>query len=247
VGFARASAGLLRALAPPGGVAAQPDSNDAGRREAVTALEQWDGRVTADSRIAPLVAEMSIAFRRRILNAALGEARARSFRWSSSDLFFSRVAAERPAEWLPKEFGNYGELMRACFEDARAALSQRLGADETLWTWGRYSPARFMHPLAAVPFVGGRFAIEPFPVNGSVWSAGATVNVGASVSMRLIADLSDWDKTQQGIALGVSGDPGSAHWSDQLADWRAVTPRIFPFGARMVAAHTRETLTLTPK
>ncbi|HEX8131639.1 MAG TPA: penicillin acylase family protein [Pyrinomonadaceae bacterium] len=246
VGFARSAAGLLRALPPHADVAGEQTIQDGKLREAVAALEQWDGRVTADSRVAVLVAEMSIAFRRRILNAALGEARARSFRWGSYDLFFGRIAAERPAEWLPKEFANYGELMRACFEDARAVLSARHGADESAWTWGRHYPARFSHPLAVVPFIGSRFAIEPFPVNGSGWSAGATVNVGASVSMRFIADVSDWDKTQQGIMLGVSGDPASPHWSDQLADWRAVRPRVFPFGANAVAAHTRQTLVLAP-
>jgi penicillin amidase len=189
---------------------------------------------------------MSKAFRRRILKEALGEARVSSFRWGSYDLFFNRIAAEHPAEWLPKEFKNYSEMMRACFEDARAALAKQLGADETLWTWGRYSPARFSHPLAAIPLIGRQFTFEPLPVDGSGWSAGATVNVGPGVSMRLIADLSDWDKTQQGIALGVSGDPTSPHWSDQLADWRAVTPRVFPFGAKAVAAGTRETLMLAP-
>lgn len=247
VSFARAAAQLMRALPPHAGGANQTADGDGKlRAAAATSLQQWDGRVTADSTVAPLVAEMSIAFRRRILNDALGEARARTFRWGSYDLFFNRVVAERPAEWLPKEFGNYGELVRACFEDARAALAKRLGADESQWTWGRYSPARFPHPLAVVPFIGQRFTIEPFAVDGSGWSAGATVNVGASVSMRLIADASDWDRTQQGVALGVSGDPASPHWSDQLADWRAVTPRVFPFGARAVAAHTRATLVLAP-
>jgi penicillin amidase len=246
--FARSAAQLLRGALPSRGDTAGQSNldNDKRRAAAAASLEGWDGRVTADSRTAPLVAEMSIAFRRRILNDALGEARARSFRWGSYELFINRIVAERTAEWLPKEFGSYGELMRACLDDAHAALSKRLGADETLWTWGRYSPARFAHPLAVVPFIGGRFTIEPIPVNGSGWSAGATVNVGAGVSMRLIADVSDWDKTQQGIALGVSGDPSSPHWSDQLADWRAVTPRAFPFGAKAVAAHTRETLVLAP-
>jgi penicillin amidase len=131
--------------------------------------------------------------------------------------------------------------------DARAVLASRLGADESQWTWGRYNPARFPHPLAAVPLVGRRFTIEPVPVNGSGGrAAGATVNVGAGVSMRLIADLSDWDKTLQGIALGVSGDPASPHWSDQLADWRAVAPRLFPFSAPAVAAHARESFVLAP-
>jgi len=244
--FARAAAQLLNTLPPRADVAGQSTFDPVRLRGAASSLAEWDGRVTAESRVAPLVAEMSAAFRRRILNEALGEARARSYRWSSSDLFFNRVVTEHPAEWLPKGFENYGELMRACFDDARAALSKRLGADEAQWTWGRYTPARFPHPLAFVPLIGQRFAIEPFPLNGSGWSASATVNVGANVSMRLIADASDWDKTQQGITLGQSGDPSSPHWSDQLADWRAVTPRVFPFGAAAVAAHTSETLLLAP-
>jgi hypothetical protein len=67
-----------------------------------------------------------------------------------------------------------------------------------------------------------------------------------AVSMRFIADLSDWDKTQQGIALGQSGLPKSPHWSDQLADWRAVTPREFPFTPAAVAKATKQTLVLEP-
>ena len=65
--------------------------------------------------------------------------------------------------------------------------------------------------------------------------------------MRLIADASDWDKTQQGIALGVSGDPRSPHWQDQLSDWRAATPRVFPFTAAAVARSAQLTHTLMPK
>jgi hypothetical protein len=64
--------------------------------------------------------------------------------------------------------------------------------------------------------------------------------------MRLIADPSDWDKTQHGIALGQSGSPKSSHWSDQLADWRAVTPREFPFTTAAVTKAAKETLILEP-
>jgi penicillin amidase len=64
--------------------------------------------------------------------------------------------------------------------------------------------------------------------------------------MRLIADTSDWDKTQQNIAMGQSGSPKSPHWSDQLAEWRAVTPREFPFTSEAVSKATKETLVLEP-
>jgi len=64
--------------------------------------------------------------------------------------------------------------------------------------------------------------------------------------MRLIVDTSDWDKTQQGITLGESGLPKSTHWTDQLADWRAVTPREFPFTQAAVTRAAKETLVLEP-
>jgi acyl-homoserine lactone acylase PvdQ len=56
--------------------------------------------------------------------------------------------------------------------------------------------------------------------------------------------VSNWDRTQQGIAPGVSGNPSSPHWKDQLEDWRNVTPRAFPFTKRAVMRATRETLVL---
>jgi hypothetical protein len=93
--------------------------------------------------------------------------------------------------------------------------------------------------------IGLQFTVPPIPQNGSGGLA-ATVNVGANVSMRLIADPSNWDQTQHGITLGESGIPSSPHWSDQLADWRAVTPRVFPFSAAAVVKATRETIVLTP-
>jgi penicillin amidase len=152
---------------------------------------------------------------------------------------------EQPSDWLPKEFKSYGELLQACYQDARQALTKNPGPDESKWKWGEIYKVRFNHNLAAAPFVGLQFQIAPFPQRG-VGSLGATVNVGSSVSMRLIADASDWDKTQHGITLGESGLPSSPHWKDQLEDWRNVTPRALPFTKAAVEGATRETLVLEP-
>ena len=92
-----------------------------------------------------------------------------------------------------------------------------------------------------------QFTVPPVPQNGTGGLAGATVNVGATVSMRLIADPGDWDKTQHGISLGQSGIPNSPHWTDQLADWRAVTPRVFPFSDAAIEKATKSTVVLEPK
>ncbi|HET6976152.1 MAG TPA: penicillin acylase family protein [Pyrinomonadaceae bacterium] len=215
-------------------------------RATLDAFEKWDGRINAESTVAPIASQMRIAFRSKILTAALGQELVRSYQWSNFDTTLDRVLKEQSAAWLPKEFSSYADLLRASYNDAVAALTKRLGADETKWTWGEMVKASFPHPLGTAPFIGAQFTVPPFPQNGTGGFIGATVNVGSSVSMRLIADPSDWDKTQQGIALGESGLPKNPHWSDQLADWRAVTPREFPFTQPAVLKATKETLVLEP-
>ena len=210
------------------------------------AFEQWDGRVNAESTVAPIASTMRLAFRSKILTAALGPDLVRNYQWSNFDTTLDHVLRAQSPTWLPKEFSSYADLLRACYDEAIGTLTKNLGADQTKWTWGETAKARFPHPLAAAPLIGAQFTVPPFPQNGTGGLIGATVNVGASVSMRLIADPSDWDKTQQGIALGESGNPKNPHWTDQLADWRAVTPRELPFTAAAVAKATKETLVLEP-
>ena len=215
-------------------------------RATLDAFEKWDGRVNPESPVAPLVAQMRIAFRSKILTAALGPDLVRTYQWSNFDTTLDRLLKDQPAAWLPKEFSSYADLLRASYDDAIRNLTNNLGADQAKWTWGDLVKARFQHPLGGAPLIGAQFTIPPFPQNGTGGLLGATVNVGAAVSMRLIADPSDWDKTQQGIALGQSGSPKSPHWNDQLADWRAITPREFPFTPAAVSKAAKETLVLEP-
>ena len=215
-------------------------------KETLAAFAKWDARLNADSSVGPIAAHMRIAFRTRIINAAIGEARAKTFGWGNFDTTLDWIITEQPADWLPKEFKSYAEMLRACYADARRTLTTALGADESKWIWGNLAKARFPHPLATVPLIGMQFALQPFPQNGTGALLGATVNVGSSVSMRFIADPGDWDKTQHGITLGESGMPTNAHWNDQLPDWRAVTPRAFPFTDAAVARAAKSTLVLEP-
>ena len=237
VTFTREAAKLLRPKLTP---------SDEKLRATIDAFEKWDGRVNAESTVAPIAAQMRLAFRSKILTAALGPDLVKNYQWSDFDTTLDWIIKEQPAAWLPKEFSNYADLLRACYDEAVSALTKSLGADEAKWTWGDLAKARFPHPLSGAPFIGAQFTIPPFPQNGTGGLLGATPNVGAAVSMRLIADPSDWDKTQQEIALGESGLPKNPHWSDQLADWRAVTPREFPFTQAAVVKAAQETLVLEP-
>ena len=234
VTFARAAAKTFKAQ--------QSAATDEKLSKLISDFENWDGMVNVESRVAPIVVQMRGAFRQRILNAALGVELAKNYGWPESDVLLDHIVSEQPREWLPKEFTTYTDLLRACYDEARQTLTKSMGADESKWIWGNMVKARFPHPLAQAPLIGLQFTIPPFPQNGS----GGTVNVGASVSMRLIADPSDWDKTLNGIPLGESGVPTSSHWKDQLDDWRNVTPRAFPFSKSAVESATKETLILEP-
>jgi penicillin G amidase len=214
-------------------------------RETIQLLEGWDGSMNADSRAALLVATMRAEFSNRIFTAALGPELAKAYTWPNRDTLIDRILAEKPREWLPKEFKDYAELLRASEKSARETLTKRFGEDESKWTWGQNAQVRFPHPLSGVPLIGQQFLIPPFPQNGSSGNT-ASVNVGRNVSMRLIADPGDWDKTRHGITLGQSGLPSSPHWKDQLEDWRNVTPRAFPFSKAAVASATKISLLMEP-
>ncbi|HEX3254006.1 MAG TPA: penicillin acylase family protein, partial [Pyrinomonadaceae bacterium] len=157
-------------------------------RATLDAFEKWDGRVNAESTVAPIASQMRLAFRSKILTAALGQDLVRNYQWSNFDTTLDRVLKDQPAAWLPKEFSSYADLMRACYDEAIGNLNRNLGADESKWTWGDLAKARFPHPLGGAPLIGAQFTVPPFPQNGTGGLLGATVNVGTNVSMRLIAD-----------------------------------------------------------
>ena len=241
--FAQAAAKTLKSEKSAANPIVVKTLSDEQLAKLIAELESWDGMMNADSHTAAIVSQMRGAFRTRVLNAALGADLARIYTWAMSETLIDRIATEQPREWLPKEFSTYTDLFRASYEDARQNLTKSIGADESQWIWGKIAISRFPHPLAVVPLVGAQFAIPAFPQNGS----GGSINVGSSVSMRLIADLSDWDKTQSGIPLGESGIPNNSHWKDQLDDWRNVTPRALPFSKSAVENAIKETVVLAPK
>lgn len=221
---------------------------DGNLRNTLKLLAGWDGKVTADSRAALFVHEMRDVFSRRVVAAAIGEEKARQYRWTNQHVLMDTIVAEWPAAWLPKDFANWPIFVASCEAETRANMTKKYGADESKWTFGQAVQIKFNHPLTAAPLVGNQFKIEPFPQKGNGYAGGLgpTVNVGPNVSMRLIADPSNWDNTQHGITLGESGNPQSPHYKDQLEDWRNVTPRVFPFSAQAVNKAAKSVVTLVP-
>ncbi|MDQ3011358.1 MAG: penicillin acylase family protein [Acidobacteriota bacterium] len=228
---------------------ASSDGNLGGNLNATLKLfSDWDGKVVADSRGALFINEMRDVFGNRIVAAAIGQDMARQYRWTNRNVLIDKIVSEWPQSWLPKDSANWKEFVKSCEAEARANLAKKYGADESKWTFGQAIQIKFNHPLAAAPLVGNQFKIAPFPQNGNGYAGGLgpTVNVGPGVSMRMIADTSNWDNSQHGITLGESGNPQSPHYKDQLDDWRNVTPRVFPFSNQAVSKAAKSVVTLVP-
>src|SRR5207245_6032495 len=134
VTFARAAAKTLKSQAGP-----SEDKLNA----LIADFENWDGMLNVDSRVAPWVNQMRAAFRQRVLTAALGTELVKNFGWPESDLLIDRVVTDQPKDWLPKEFSSYADLLHVCYYDAIPALTKAIGADDSQWTWGNLTNARF--------------------------------------------------------------------------------------------------------
>ncbi|MGH9946997.1 MAG: penicillin acylase family protein [Pyrinomonadaceae bacterium] len=201
-------------------------------------VKAWDARMTADSRAALLVNEI-----RGCIGNTIAEANKPAPAYAIRERILYWAIAERSARWLPKGYKDYGELLRICGDASSAAFTARYGADQTKWVWGKLSAARFQHPLAVVPLIGGQFATPNTPLSGS----GQTPNVASFVSMRHVASPGNWDATRHVIPLGQSGDPKSPFYKDQFEAWRTGTPTVFPFSKTAVESAAKSLTTLAPK
>ncbi|HKV41651.1 MAG TPA: penicillin acylase family protein, partial [Blastocatellia bacterium] len=207
----------------------------------VAECENWDGRASADSRPMLILAFIRRRLASQILESAFGASLGSKYSWPNVT-FFDQVIQDQSIEWLPKQYKTYPDFVLACYRQALERLKNRFGPDESTWKWGAFAKVRFPHPLAEAPLIGLQFRIPEFPETGG----SAAVNNGSTVSMRFIADLSNWDNTRLGIPLGESGDPKSLHWKDQLDDWRNVTPAGLAFSRSAVRAASKQKLVLKP-
>jgi penicillin amidase len=208
--------------------------------ETLAVLRSWDGMMTPDSRGAVLVNEI-----RTCIGNKMGEANRPAPIFAVRERVLEWAVRERSPRWLPAGFPDYGDLIKSCDASSRASLAdpKRLGPDPEGWVWGKLWQSRFSHPLAAIPFIGGQFAIKAVPISGS----GQTPNVGSNVSMRHIASPGNWDKTRHGIPLGQSGDPRSIHFRDQFDSWASGPTPIFPFSTEAVRSAAVSATKLSPR
>ena len=139
------------------------------------------------------------------------------------DTVLSRL--EQPNRWFaPPAERARDRLLLDTLAEAYAECAERLGRNESTWTWGRLHHGYFEHALTAFN-KDKAFDIGPLPMGGSDSSPMNTMyrttdfRVTLGASFRIVVDVGDWDKSVCINAPGQCGDPRSPHYGDLAERW----------------------------
>jgi len=226
-------------------------------------LREWDGQQTADSPAATVYELFVSEMAHRVARARAPRSWQSALGRGSSPLvpftFFSirraghlvRLLRDQPEQWFARPWNEE-------IADALATVSQRLeeshGSDTADWSWGQVRPLTFRHRFGDRKPFDRVFNLGPIPWGGSGTVGAAEVspldptgNPFAVDSLRMVVDVGAWDNSRFVLPGGQSGNPLSAHYSDQLPLWEQGTGIPIPWSETEVAKATRETLRLSPE
>jgi penicillin amidase len=221
---------------------AQP--KDDRTKKLIDGLKDWNGIADADSPEVSFLEETRRAAIEIVLEPYLGTETG-LYSWRKT-AFLQRILTDRPAKWLPVGYKTYDELLVAAADRAVAVLgemSNKSRVDD--WAWKRFDALDMVHPLGRTGPLKTLLSITGKPQSGTAYSPrAATKHHGPA--MRFVANLGNWDDSIMLIPGGQSGQPGSAHYTDQFPYWYEGRAIYQPFSDAAEASSRKHTLTLKP-
>jgi penicillin amidase len=139
-------------------------------------------------------------------------------------------------------------------EESVDSLERKLGPDLGQWQYGQaaYHHVLIRHPLSNVvnDSIQGKLNTGPSPRGGYGATVGMTSNNDnqqSGASFRIVADVSDWEKTMFTNTPGQSGNPASPYYKNLFEAW--ANDKHFPvyFKRENVERSAREKIILTPE
>jgi penicillin amidase len=223
--------------------AANSTPRDSRTRDLIHLLAGWDGEMKADSNEAVFVDQTIKSLRRNLFRSYLGNDQPD---YADIEVFLDRVLRERPPLWLPPGFHNYDDFLVAAADQAVGELAQSTGrSNASQWHWGEQNKLFMPHPLAQSGILARFMSIGPVVQSGAP-AAIKAMGPMHGPALRMVADLSNWDRSLMEITTGESGEVGSEHYADQFPDWFADRPQAIPFSPETVQQAAVHTLRLVP-
>ena len=232
------------------------ESDDANTKKGLELLKNWDARGGADS-AAAAVFEVWISnhLGAALLKVAAPKA-AELIAPEASSISPIVAYLEAPDEKLGADpAAARDRILRESLGGAVAEVSDKLGADSSMWRWGRLHVAKFDHALMplADKATSAQLTVGPLAFGGAanVPRAGtyrrSDYHLTAGASFRMVLDVGNWDASRAVNTPGQSGDPFSGHYRDLAPLW--ATGQYVPllYSRAAVEAATAEAITLTPR
>ena len=213
-------------------------------KKLIEGLKDWNGIADADSPEVSFLESIRHAALKLLLEPYLGE-QTDLYRWRST-AFLQKVLTERPEKWLPPGYKSYDALLVAAADRAVAKLAEDTNSARIEdWPWKRFNSLDMLHPIGREGLLRQLLSIADKPQSGTEYSVrAATKHHGPA--MRFVANLGNWDASILLIPAGQSGQPGSAHYSDQFSYWYEGKPIFQPFSDAAEAKTRKHTMTLKP-
>jgi len=239
--------------------------NDLERR-ALAQLEAWNLRMDPEE-IGPSLYQVWYRFLvRNLLRDELGEELAEEYveyYWVHGPVIV-RTMEEGTSELFDDistvQIETREEISRRSFEEAMEWLSSRLGNDPDDWRWARLHESTFYHRpigMAGIPILSRLFNGGPFPspagdrftVNAgwfSVFDPEQPYGNDGGAALRMVLDLSDWDRALAVNSTGQSEHLFHPHREDLLELWRTNRLHPLPFSRQAVESAQESILRLEP-
>jgi penicillin amidase len=145
----------------------------------------------------------------------------------------------RPAGW----FDDWDLTLERALLEGLDEGRRMQGDAVSKWRYGRYMRVQINQPIAHnLPLIGKYFDIGPVDMSGSTTSV-KQISRRLGPSMRLNADLSNWDNSLLNLPVGESGHILSSHYKDEWDGY--YNGRSFPMQFRKV--DVKDTLKMEPQ
>ncbi|MEP7362615.1 MAG: penicillin acylase family protein [Acidobacteriota bacterium] len=178
--------------------------------EASDLLANWNGLMEPDAS-QPYIVSLAYQHIRKAVVDRAAPGRGMVYDQSIGQAVVERLLRERPKEW----FGDYDAMLLRAFTDALNEGDRIVSLNPGRWRYGSRNQLKLSHPmLGDLKWVGGLFTIGPVGMPGST-STVFQFGGKTGPSMRMIADLADWDSSTLITPTGQSGMVLSGHYRDR--------------------------------
>jgi len=150
---------------------------------------------------------------------------------------------------------NRDDILREALIDGRAEITTKMAREPSNWQWGRLHKLTLTNQTlgkSGIGLVDKLFNRGPWELGGgsstvdaTAWDAADGYAVTATPSMRMVVDLSNFDKSRWINLTGVSGHAFTKNYIDQTDLWARGETLPWAFTKGAVEATRQHTLTFT--